>query len=125
MKIYVNGALSGSGGAPGAGPLASSIPVSIGAGEGGITPTYDMYFDGSIDEVAIYNTQLSDAQVLAHYCAQFGSGVAPLIGAEPAGPIINWVGWPIAFQTTVAGSCTLTYQWFHNNVALSDGATIT
>ena len=124
MAIYVNGLPSGAGGIPPAtGPLATLIPVSIGAGQGGVSPVYDMYFVGTIDEVAIYDTALNPNQVHAHYCGQYGSSQAPIFAVQPSS-VTEWVGWPITLSATVAGSCELAYQWNKGVTPLADGGTI-
>jgi hypothetical protein len=125
MSIYVNGAVSGGGGsAPANGPLNTALPVTIGGGQGGVTPVIDLYFNGTIDEVAIYNTALNDTQIQAHYCGRFGPGLSPVITAQPA-PVTDWVGWPASLSVDAAGSCTLTYQWYKGVTPLADTATIT
>src|SRR5262249_15691666 len=80
---------------------------------------------GSIDEVAIYTKALTDSQVLAHYCNQFGATQRPLVGVQPAPFTKQWIGWPVSLSAVAAGSCTLNYQWFKGNTPPSDTATIT
>jgi glucose/arabinose dehydrogenase len=54
----------------------NSSAVAIGR----YSSTYGLYFNGSLDEVAVYNAALSPAQVRAHYVA----GTTP-VGGEPTG----------------------------------------
>jgi hypothetical protein len=63
-RLYVDGLLAAS--APGGYAVNPSVPLGIGAG------TYDgstwlQYFPGSIDDVAVYGTALSQTRIQAHY----------------------------------------------------------
>ena len=62
MRLYVNGALTAS--AAYAGPLGSSTQLTR-LGSAGTTS----WFEGTLDEAAIYDTALSAAQVSAHFTA--------------------------------------------------------
>ncbi len=111
MSIYVDGVLSGPGAAaPAGGPLFTPIPTTIGAVQGGVTPTHDLYLQGSIDEVAIYDKALTEVQVLNHKCQQYGSSQAPLILVPPTS-VAQYSGWPVSVYAGAVGSCTLQYQW--------------
>lgn len=65
MRLYVNGALENS--QPQTGNIANT-PVDLFLGVRAVksVPT-DMYFDGTIDEVAIYKRVLSPQEVISHY----------------------------------------------------------
>jgi hypothetical protein len=110
MQIYVNGVSSGSGTPPAGGPLASLSPVSIGAGAGGVAPAYDMYFNGSIDEVVIYNTALAADRILAHFESQYETPTAPFFTKLPQ-PAVNYVTLPATLSAGVDGSRPMSYQW--------------
>ena len=78
-EVYINGqvAYHTVWGTPEA-PFTSIIAPStlyIGAGWQG-----ERFFSGMIDEVAIYDTALSEAQIVAHYAAGTGGGPGPLEG---------------------------------------------
>lgn len=64
MKLYQNGVLMGTAALSGTVGSATNAPA-VGVNPGGPSG----YFPGEIDEVAIYNTALSAARVLAHYQA--------------------------------------------------------
>lgn len=64
-RLYINGVLMASNSAPTFAANASA-PLRVGAGASEST-LGDFYFPGRVDEVAFYPTQLSDAQVAAHY----------------------------------------------------------
>jgi hypothetical protein len=81
MKLYVNGVESAT-----ATPLATLVntthEVSIGARKSSVPATYDLNFDGRIDEVAIYNRALSPGEITAHFSAALTNSTA-------AGPDTN------------------------------------
>ena len=67
VVLYVNGTNAAQGSiTPGSGILSSANPVTFGSRQSGTT-TYDLQFAGYMEEVAIYNTALSPAQVKAHF----------------------------------------------------------
>jgi hypothetical protein len=61
MRIYVNGVEVGSGQAKTGNMRNSGQPLRIG------TAALADYWDGPIDEVAVYSTALPAATILAHY----------------------------------------------------------
>jgi hypothetical protein len=124
LRIFVNGTEYDSLTPPPGTLLATASPVDIGAGLGGVTPIHDLFFTGTIDEVAIYNYALTASQVHNHVCGQYGSGQAPLVLIQPTSAK-DFIGWPINIGAAVAGSCDLTFQWRKNNVNLTDNGTIT
>jgi len=123
MYLYVNGELSGQGTTRGGGLRASSHPVSIGARRGGVSPDYDLDWNGEVDEVAIYNYALSAPQVAAHYAAAYGPSLPPTITVQPAS-LTNFVSLPAKFSVGAFGTVPLTYQWFKGATPLSDGGTL-
>jgi len=113
MRIYVNGVEAGNGaGRPPVnnGLRASTANVDIGAKRLGNSPDRDGFFTGTIDEVAIYNTALSQSAIEAHYGAAYGSSLAPQIVLQPV-PVTNYVGLSATLSVAAAGSIPLTYQW--------------
>jgi hypothetical protein len=64
LRFYVNGLLTGS--ATGSYAVNPSVPLGIGGGayDGA---TWQQFFPGSIDEVALYATALSQSRIRAHY----------------------------------------------------------
>jgi hypothetical protein len=75
MRLYVNGALAISM-TPPATLLNTNHEVSLGARKGTSAPAYNLNFNGSIDEVALYNRALSASEVLDHYNAAFAANSA-------------------------------------------------
>jgi hypothetical protein len=115
MYIYVNGVQEGSGASPGA-PYQSSItsPVSIGSKRTGNDPGYDGTFDGTVDEVAVYNYALSASTVNAHYASAYGTTLAPVITIEPSSAT-NYVGLPVTLSVSAYGSQPVNYQWYEGS----------
>ncbi len=121
LRIYVNGELSGSGaGRPqsNGGLRASTSAVSIGSKRLGNSPTYDGAFNGTIDEVAIYASALTDAVVLSHYGAAYGSNTSPQISKQPKAAV-NYVSLEASFSVSSFGTVPISYQWKKNGVAIA------
>lgn len=114
--FYVNGALVGSqtiGFAPN-----DLRPLRIGAGRNEFNPG-DYWFNGVIDEVALYNTVLPAERVAYHYAlGVYGNSTAPFMLREPRSQTVV-AGAPVLLDPAAGGSPTLTYQW------LKDGTPIT
>jgi hypothetical protein len=124
VYIYVNGQLSGQGVPRGGnGVRVSSHPVSIGARRGGVSPDYDLDWNGLIDEVAIYSYALSAPQVAAHYAAAYGPSLPPTISVQPSS-LTNYVSLDAKFTVGAFGTVPLTYQWYKGASPLSDGGTL-
>jgi hypothetical protein len=63
-----------------------------------------------MDEVAIYNTALNDAQITAHYNARYGANTPPLIRVPPASTT-GYAGQSATLSVVAEGTQPLTYQW--------------
>lgn len=124
MRIFVNGRLAGSGpGRPASnnGVRSSTAPISIGSKRLGNAPVYDGTFNGSIDEVAMYPTALTEADIEAHFGAAYGSTTPPQISAQPRSGT-NYVTLNAAFSVSAFGTVPLSYQWKKDGVDIP-GAT--
>jgi hypothetical protein len=78
LQIYIDGELIGVGGGSLEGqPVASygSSDFFFNVGGGGIYDGTGNQFTGVLDEIAVWDTALSDAQILAHFQAALGGGV--------------------------------------------------
>jgi hypothetical protein len=64
MSLYMNGTLVAQQYYPGLTFRANNQPFNI-----GVMETYGYYFNGFIDEVAVYNYSLSPDQIQTHYFA--------------------------------------------------------
>lgn len=118
ISLYVDGELAASISAPATGVRASSFPLNIGSRRSGVDPAYDWTFEGSIDEVAIYNVALTPDQVVAHYSAAYGTTMSPVILVQPQS-VTNYIGLPISMRVGAVGSVPLAYQWKKNGANIT------
>jgi hypothetical protein len=117
MVLYVDGNPQGSiTGIGGAGIFESAVPVSVGAQNGG---TYQ--FNGTIDEVSLYNYAMTAAQVQAHFAA---APLPPYFIQEPAANVTAYVGQTVTLTATTLGSIPQTNQWYVNNTAMNGQNTV-
>ena len=99
----------------------SAFPFRIGGG-GVLDPTGN-YFNGSIDEVAVFNRALSVEELSDLYGAAFtGGALPPSISSEPTS-LTLYSGKTATFSVGAVGT-TPVFQWYTNGVALSDGGNI-
>jgi Concanavalin A-like lectin/glucanases superfamily len=93
---------------------------------GGDPATGHGYWEGYVDEVAVYPTALSAAKILAHYQEGTNSFATmtdlPVVlvdaGESSSNPAstTNNVGSTVVFDPIVAGGTPFAYQWFSNSV---------
>ncbi|MGN6557787.1 MAG: LamG-like jellyroll fold domain-containing protein, partial [Solirubrobacterales bacterium] len=96
QRLYLNGKEVAS--TPlASGPTATSNPLYLGSWNGNIE-----FFEGTIDDAAVYNTVLSPAQVSAHYAAGGGSASAPVAA-------------PSALTATAKSASQINLQWTDNS----------
>ncbi len=79
------------------------------------------WFNGLIDEAAIYNTTLSQAQLRTHALAAFGNTNQPLFTQVPTSQSVE-AGATAAFSSATLGTPTILYQW-RKDGAILPGAT--
>ena len=83
---------------------------------------YGASFLGSLDEVSVYNRELSVAEIQAIYNADSGGKCAePYIMVQPRSQVGYW-GKSVMFTVTAGGSAPLSYQWRKTSVPIG-GAT--
>jgi uncharacterized repeat protein (TIGR01451 family) len=78
-----------------------------------------------IDEIAIYNRTLSDAEIRALYesgLLGLARSTTPLISAQPANQTVE-VGKAVTLSVTATGSSPLSYQWYFQGTNAIAGAT--
>ncbi len=111
MTLYVDGVPQGAiTGIGGTGLNETTQPVLVGAQDGGT-----FQFNGTIDEVSLYNYALTSAQVQAHYAA---APVPPYFTQLPASNVTGYVGQNITLAAATLGSTPQTNQWYSNSVPL-------
>jgi len=87
----------------------------------------ESYFNGQVDEVAYYPTNLSQARVQAHYqAALYGSASGPLFTLQPESQAVA-VGSSVTFTAKAEGSTPIYLQWLKNGAPLASqtNATLT
>ncbi len=78
------------------------------------------FFEGDVDEAAIYNKALSEDQILTHYVAGLPLATPPAITSQPS-PQFGLLGATVKFSVGASGGQPLSYQWKFNEVNLSNG----
>jgi hypothetical protein len=92
----------------------SDVPLGLGAN---LDPTSgDEAFNGELDEMAIFGTPLSGAQIKALYSSR--NGAKPNLVQAPQS-ITTYPGGTAQFSVIAAGTPPLSYQWKANGVALA------
>jgi hypothetical protein len=109
-SIYLNGQLVDGPFSPTGWVVNNSGPFRIGTDVPG-SSSYNDFFDGTIDEVAVYNTVLPASSLQAHYeRAKFGAGAPPQFVTQPASQTAA-EGLTVTFSPVVEGSRPLVYAW--------------
>jgi hypothetical protein len=120
-SVYYNGVKTGGPFDPTGWVVNTTYPFHIGANVPGAS-AYNNFFDGTIDEVAVYPTVLSDARIAAHYqAALYGSNSPPVFITQPASQTIV-EGNALTVAADVEGSLPITLQWLKNGSPIA-GAT--
>jgi len=82
-------------------------------------------FNGTIDEVAVFNSALSGTQILGQFSKATGIGpVAPSISGQPGSTTVYAGKTVILTASGINGTPTLTYQWQLGGANLNDGGNI-
>jgi hypothetical protein len=121
ISFYVNGNLDATfGAAADANPFRSGInTVRIGGQNRG---SVSRVFNGTIDEVRIYNQALTQAQIQADMNTPISTPtVPPSITTQPARQTVV-AGQTAMFSVTATGTGPLSYQWYKNGAVIG-GAT--
>jgi hypothetical protein len=117
--FYANGQLKWS--SPGTPNPNTSGPLCI----GGNSKTGDGFFDGNVDEVAIYTNALTADQVKLHYAVGLTNFVVPKVSAyviaDPV-PASAYAGRTATFSVNAGGTTPVSYQWYRGTTPIS-GAT--
>jgi len=108
---------------------AHSVPHAVQLFDGttyiGTDPLYadgTRTFNGTIDEVSVWNRALSGDQIAALFTAGSGVSVAPSVVLQPV-PTTIYVGKTNQLSMTAGGTGPYAYQWYTNGVAITNGGT--
>ena len=113
--LYVDGVEVASTALGAATAITNSLPITIGASSLGLSPR-DHIFDGSIDEVAIYESALTEEQIAEHFVANSYESV--LLFSE-IDPLQNW---RVAYaETHAAGTPTQACVALANYIPMDGG----
>jgi hypothetical protein len=121
-RVYVNGTTDGYvwGGAP----LNTAGPFIIGARGVSATTIADEFFDGSVDEVAVYTRVLSAAEVTSHYTAR-GIVNIPLTFTTALLSQTVTTGKSVSFSTSLIGTPPISLQWYKDGKIISNATNST
>ena len=114
VALYIDGVSNASSTiTAGTGLLSSTNAVSIGSRQSGTT-AYDAQFNGSLDEVAIYNVALTPAQIANHYNVRTNITAPPFFNSNPftksAAVATLAYGGSIAANATDPGGNAMTFS---------------
>ena len=113
-NLYRNGVLLNSFADNGEGPSGLTETWSVGSCSDP-NPYMGMYFDGSIEEAAIFTNALDAATISNLYNSVHRP---PVITLALQSPDVVYLGSSLVFNVWADGPGTLTYHWYSNNVAL-------
>ncbi len=83
-------------------------------------------FNGSIDDVAIFNSAMTSDQILAQFSkgAGLSGSIAASIGGQPQS-VTTYAGHTVTLAATgINGTSPFSYQWQSNSVNMTDGGNI-
>lgn len=123
LKLYINGALEAQN-APHERPTPSTCDFFIGGIWNSCSSYTGQFFQGSIDEVSLYNRALLPEEILAIYAAGSAGKCPPSEPAIISQPqsLIGCTGGSVTFQVSATGTEPLSYQWRRNELNIN-GAT--
>ena len=97
-------------------PSSFAGPTLFGADYG---PSTNLFFNGSIDEVAVFNRSLGEGELYTAYSAAIG-GVPPQIFTDVTAPANSaFAGETLNLVVDAGGTPSLSYQWRKNSIAIS------
>lgn len=122
-QYFING--KGDAGYIWSGPsLNNAGPLIIGAHGVSATLLADSFFDGQVDEVAIYPRILSGTEIQAHFQGRFGASTPPYF-VTPLTSLMVPTDKPVTFTTQVQGSVPMGLQWSRNGSPIAGATTTT
>lgn len=96
-------------------PFAGRFDIGNDPGFGG-----GRVFNGSIDEVVVFNRALANSEIVQLYSLASGALVGPSISLQPQSQAVL-AGANIQMTVTAAGTEPLSYQWLKNGTNLPNG----
>jgi hypothetical protein len=117
MKVYTNGVLAGTAPLDSPDYGTNSFPFNIGGGGvfDAITNNGN-YFNGQIDEVAVFDKALTAEQISAEY---FAAGISPQITQQPQGTNV-FEGADVILSVSASGTPPLFFQWLDFGTPIPD-----
>jgi hypothetical protein len=116
FQVWINGATDGYiWGGPSAG-LNAAGPFIIGGRGVSATTLANTFFDGQVDEVAVYTRGLTGTEITAHYTAR---GSVPVVFTTPLLSQTVTTGKSISFSTGILGTTPIYLQWYKNGAPIS------
>jgi hypothetical protein len=102
----------------------TSGPFIIGARGAGPTALADSFFDGTVDEVAVYTRLLSTTEISNHFTAR-GIVIIPVTFTTPLLSQTVTTGKSISFSTTVEGTTPISLQWYKDGQQIANATNAT
>lgn len=121
LRVYVDGNLVGTGGTATTNYGASGYAFNIGGG--GIWDASGNWFNGWLDEVALYDKVLSAAEVRRHYLLGLALPIITLTSPANNAAYTATANIPLSASVTANGHTITNVQFFNNTTLLSDDAT--
>jgi Concanavalin A-like lectin/glucanases superfamily/Immunoglobulin domain len=79
-------------------------------------------FKGSLDDIRVYNRQLTDSEVTSLYEQPSTATGSPSFFAHPESQTL-WVGQALQLSAKASGSAPLSYQWLKNGAVIAGATT--
>jgi hypothetical protein len=96
----------------------SGGPLLIGARGVSSSVAADFFWNGQVDEVAVYTNRLSLAQIQAHYAAAlYGTNTPPIFKLQPQ-PQVAELGTSLTLQAQVEGTLPISLQWVKDDAPI-------
>jgi hypothetical protein len=121
---YINGVGFGSWGFNAIGNFNGSGPFLIGARGASPGAIADTFFDGQVDEVAVYNYALTPTEITNHFIAR-GIVIIPPFFTTPLLSQTVTTGKSISFSTSVLGTAPISLQWYKDGKLIIDATNST
>ncbi len=122
FTLYVNGKTDGY--VWGAPAVNSGGPLIIGGRGVSATTLADRFFDGKVDEVALYKRLLTTTEIQAHVTAR-GVVIIPVSFTTPLLSQTVTTGKSVSFTTGVLGTAPISLHWYKDGAPISNATNAT